>query len=86
MKHVLYVHGTKSLKLNIHPMNLNVAKWYVDASYTIHDHCKGHMGVLMTLGQGAITSFSCKQKLNAKSSTEAELIGIDEAMSQILWT
>ena len=39
----------------------------------------------MTFGQGAITSFSRKQKLNAKSSIEAELIGVDDALPQILW-
>jgi len=31
-------------------------------------------------------SSSCKQKLNTKSSTEAELVGIDNAMGQVLWT
>jgi len=29
---------------------------------------------------------STKQKLNTKSSTEAELVAIDNAMAQILWT
>ena len=29
---------------------------------------------------------SRKQKLNTKSSTEAELVGIDDVMPQILWT
>jgi len=27
----------------------------------------------------------CKQKLNTKISTEAELVGIDDAMGQVLW-
>ena len=40
----------------------------------------------MTFGSGALTSFSCKQKLNAKSSTKAELIWVDDALSQMLWT
>jgi len=29
---------------------------------------------------------SSKQKLNSKSSTEAKLVVIDDAMGQILWT
>ena len=37
--------------------------------------CKGHTGMVMTMGKGASMSFSRGQKLNARSSTEAELIG-----------
>ena len=37
-------------------------------------------------GRGSIISISKKQKLNTKSSAEAELIGADEAMPQMLWT
>ena len=44
------------------------------------------MGVFMTLEQGAIISFSCRQILNAKSSTRAELIDINDVMPQIIWT
>ena len=40
----------------------------------------GHTGSVMTLGEGAVMSFSRKQKLNAKSSTEAELVAADEAL------
>ena len=40
----------------------------------------------MSLGKGAAYSTSCKQKLNTKSSTEAELVAIDDTMGQILWT
>ncbi len=29
---------------------------------------------------------SRKQRLNTKSSTEAEVVGVDDASSQILWT
>jgi len=41
---------------------------------------------MMTLGKGVSYSTLCKQKLNTKSSTEAELIAIIDEMGQILWT
>ena len=41
---------------------------------------------MLNLGLGEISSFSRKQKLNGKSLTEAELIVIDEALPQVLWT
>ena len=40
----------------------------------------------MTLGEGAIYAAAKKQKLNTKSSMEAELVAMDNAMPQILWT
>jgi len=40
----------------------------------------------MTLGKGITYSTLWKQKLNTKSSTEAELVAFDNTMVQILWT
>ena len=61
-------------------------EWYVDAAFAVHPDMKGHTGAVMTMGKGAMISMSCKQRSNARSSTEAELIGVDDAMSRILWT
>ena len=38
------------------------------------------------MGKGAIYGTSTRQKLNTKSSTEAELVGVAEVLPQILWT
>ena len=38
------------------------------------------------MGRSALYSAPNKQKLNTKSSTEAELVGVDDLMPQILWT
>ena len=39
-----------------------------------------------TLGEGAIQANSSKQKLNTRSSCDAELVGNDDAATKILWT
>ena len=39
---------------------------------------------MITFDGGTVTSFSRKQIVNAKSSTEAELIGVDEALPHLL--
>ena len=83
---VKYLNGTKSLCLTLTATDIVMIKWYVYAPYALHDDCHGHTRAIMTFGSGSITSFSQKQKMNAKSSTKAELIGIDDAISQILWT
>ena len=47
---------------------------------------RGHLGASLTMGIGSIISLSLKQKLNTKSSTEAELVGIHDAMNFVVWT
>ena len=44
------------------------------------------MGATMSMGHGSIYSLSTKQKINTRSSTEAELVGVNDAMSLIIWT
>lgn len=66
--------------------DLSLAKWNIDASHAVHWDCKGQTGAGMTLGRGAVTSFSKKQKINTRSSTESEVVGVDDAMPSVLWS
>ena len=60
--------------------------WYVDAAFGVHKDFKSHTGAVMMLGKGSVQSISTKQKVNSRSSTEAELISIDDVLSKIQWT
>lgn len=40
----------------------------------------------MTLRKVAMYTSLCKQKLNTKISTEAELVAADDAVGQVMWT
>jgi hypothetical protein len=66
--------------------NLHVIKWWVDSSFAVHPDMRSHTGGAMTLGKGVVYGASTRQKLNTRSSTEAELVGVDDMMPQILWT
>jgi hypothetical protein len=59
---------------------------FVDSSYGIHMNKKSHTGVLIRIGRGAVFISSTKQRLVTKSSTEAELVALSDALSQIIWT
>ena len=76
----------RDLVLTLDATNCNILKWYVDAAHTVHDDMKGHTGKTLKIGKGHIFSKSTKQKLNTRSSTETELVGVDDVMPQILWT
>ena len=87
LKRVLqYLRGTLHAKLTLTADSLLVIKWWVDASFAVHPDCRGHSGGIMSFGGGAVISGSRKQKLNGKSSTDNEIIGVDDFMGQILYT
>jgi hypothetical protein len=80
-----YLNGTRRLHLRLRVDSLSHIIWYVDGSHQTHDDCRGHTGALMTLGRGAICSSSRKQRINTKSSTETELVAVDDKLGDILW-
>ena len=45
---------------------------------------KSHSGLTFTLGKGAIISSSRKQKVDSRSSTEAEFNATDDMISKII--
>jgi hypothetical protein len=81
-----YLRGTKNMKLTLEADNTHVVKWWVDAAFAVHHDMRSQTGAIMSLGKGAVYSSSMRQKLNTRSSTEAELVGVDDAMGMIQWT
>ena len=61
-------------------------KWYIDASSSVHKDMRIHTCGFMTMGTGGAYVHSIKQKLNTKSSTEAKLVGVDDVLTQVIWT
>ena len=57
----------------------------MDAACAVHPDMRSHTGHVFSLGKGTPVCASTKQKLNAKSSVEAELVGVDDAMPNLLW-
>eukprot|EP00957_Ditylum_brightwellii_P174123 13257467-Ditylum_brightwellii.AAC.1 len=60
--------------------------WHIDASFTVHVDMKSHIGAMFTLGKGAISSNSTKQKVNACSTSELELVSVDDKIGNVIWT
>ena len=74
------------MKLILTADDLYMFKWWVYESYAIHDNCKGLTGAVITIGKVAVTRLSIKQKIQGKSSTEDDIIGMDNAFPQALCT
>jgi hypothetical protein len=82
---VAYIGDTIMLPLTIGMNNSKELNWWVDASFATRHEFKSQTGATLSLGIGSIYSMSKKQKLNTTSSTEAEIVGVHDAMSQIIW-
>jgi hypothetical protein len=81
-----YLRGSINMPLTLEADSMHIVKWWVDASFAVHPDMKSHTGGVMSLGRGAIYGTSTRQKLNSRSSTEGELIGVNDVMPQVLWT
>ena len=62
----------------------NIFTW-VDAAFAVHYSMGSHTGGVMPMGWGTIHARSSKQKLNTKSSTEAEVVGLSKYVPYNIW-
>ena len=83
---VQYLRATRRLVHTLEADDLTVVKWWANSYYAVHPDMKSHTGGNISLGKGAIYGLSIRQKLNTKSSTEAELVGASNVMPQVLCT
>ena len=87
LKKVLsFMKRTQDDVLTLEANDVQKIEWWVDASFAVHPDMRSHTGAYMTLGKGSVASISTKQKINTSSSTEAELVSIDDVISKVLWT
>jgi hypothetical protein len=81
-----YLNSTINMPLTISIDKMSIIKTWVDASYAIHNDMRSHTGGIIMMGKGALYTKSSKQKINVKSSTEAELVGASDFIPQTIWT
>ena len=86
MRCLQYIKATIHMTLTLGEDSLNILNLFIDSAYQVHEDCKGHTGGALTLGQGAVISKSSGQKMNTKSSSETELVGVDDLLPAVLWT
>ena len=74
-----YLSGTQEIPLTLEmdngPIEI-VAN--IDSSHASHGDYRGHTGIYVTLGKGAIQAISTKQPINTKSSAESELVATSD--------
>jgi hypothetical protein len=83
---VRYLRGSKDLYLTLKADDGINIKWWINTWFTVHPDMRSHTGGTLPLGKGSVYSMSRRQWINTKSSTEAELVGVDDGMPLVVWT
>jgi hypothetical protein len=80
-----YINGTRQLGIRLQHDPSSIIHAYIDASYGVHTDYRSHSGMVISLGSGGVDVRSTKQKLNTKSSTEAELVALSDMCGKVIW-
>ena len=80
-----YVQSTKAVCLTLEAKDMSMIHWWIDTSFTVHADYKSLTSSCLSFGEGCLVNNSSKQKINTCSSTEAELVAINDAMALVLW-
>ena len=80
-----YIQGTIFLPLIFWIKKSGRIKWYVDAAFAVHKDTNIHDDGFMTMGTEGTHMNSSKQKLNTNSSNEADIVGVDDVLTQVIW-
>ena len=65
--------------------NLNDIYTWIDAAYAVNPDARSQTGGAIPMGVGIIHGKSGKHRLNVKSSTEVELVGVSEYLPYNIW-
>jgi hypothetical protein len=79
-----YLRATRFIPLIIMSDGVNTVI-YIDGAHAVHSNCRGHSGLYVTQGKGAMINVSKKLGLVTNSSTETEIVATGERMPKCTW-
>ena len=80
-----YLQGTKAIKRIIGTEELHYIQTWINTSYAVHRDMRGHLGAIVSMGKGTLMHSCAKQKINTKSSTESEIVGVSDFLPCTIW-
>ena len=81
-----YLENTIDMPRILSATSFDMMRTWVDAAFAVHDNMRSHTGGVISFdGVGVINPKSSKQRINTKSSTEAELVGASDYLPWVVW-
>ena len=81
-----YLYATLYMPLILGSDDSGNIYWYKDGAHAVHPDMRGHTGLVITFGHGAVLLASWKQKINVMSLTETDTVAISDGMPKNMWT
>lgn len=83
---IRYLQNIFHLPLLIGWDETGVLMWNVNVAFVVHEDMKNHTRAALTIEKGALLYMSMKKNIDSKCSTEAKLVGVDDAMNFVVWS
>ena len=83
---IKYIMGTRYLPLILSDNGIGVLKLWIDAYYAVHPNMRVHTGRGIFIGGVFPIVISTKQKINTLSSTESEIVGVQDCIPGVCCT
>ena len=80
-----HTHGAMDIEAIIGIDDFSRMATFVDALFAVHPNMRSHIGGTITFGVGVFILESQMQKLNTKSSTDAEIVGASGILPVYSW-
>jgi hypothetical protein len=80
-----YLAHTRDRKMVMKKGGIVDMEAYIDASFGSHVDGRSRTGIALMMCGVCVGAWSAKQKLNTKSSTEAEIVGLSDGLSHVIW-
>ena len=80
-----YLKGTWKMKRIMGMNRPDYIQTWIDTSYAIHRDMRGYTGGVISMGKDTMIHNCTKHKLNTKSSTESEVVGVSDFLPYIIW-
>ena len=80
---IKYIRGTRDIPFILRTNDSGVLKWWIDASYAVHPNMWVHTGGGIFMERVFTIMTSAKKKLNTRSSTESEVVGVHDCIPDV---
>ena len=79
-----YLNGSVNRCLILNPHGPLVVIGYIDAAFGLHSDGKSHTGMVISVAGATVMCKSSKQRIVTRDSTESELVGASDRVSDVL--